>query len=104
MSFDISTVYIKAIFCLLENKPNILYIRSQTSIVVFYLIVKVENVNYINMSSSPTGCCAVQWATWKGVGLTSRDRLNRPGNYLLLGFLLARPSHSLLLLVRQFVT
>ena len=57
-----------------------------------------------NMSSSPSGCCAVQWAMWKGGGLTSRDRLNRSENYLLLGFLLAMPSQTLLLLVRQSVT
>ena len=45
-----------------------------------------------NMSSSPTGCCALQWALWKRGGLTSRDRLNRSENYLLLGFLLVMPS------------
>ena len=53
-----------------------------------------------NMSSSPTGCCAVQWAMWKGGGLTSCDRLNSSENYLLLGFLLAMPSQTVLLLVR----
>ena len=46
---------------------------------------------YANMSSSPTGCCAVQW---KGGGPTSRDRLNSSENYLLLGFLLAMPSQK----------
>ena len=56
------------------------------------------------MSSSPTGCCAVQWAMWKGGGLTSRDRLNSSENYLLLGFLLAMPSQTVLLLVRQPIT
>ena len=60
---------------------------------------KVVVVQY-NMSSSPTGCCAVQWAMWKGGGLTSRDRLNSSENYLLLGFLLAMPSQTVLLLVR----
>ena len=57
-----------------------------------------------NMSSSPTGCSAVQWAMWKGGGLTSRDRLDSSENYLLLGFLLARPSQTFLLLVRQPTT
>ena len=56
------------------------------------------------MSSSPTGCSAVQWAMWKGGGLTSRDRLNSSENYLLLGFLLVRPSQTFLLLVRQPTT
>ena len=60
-------------------------------------------LNY-NMSSSPSGCCAVQWAMWKGGGLTSRDRLNSSENYLRLGFLLAMPSQTVLLLVRQSVT
>ena len=55
----------------------------------------------INMSSSPTGCCAVQWAMWKGGGLTFRDRLNSSENYLLLGFLLVRPVQTFLLLVKQ---
>ena len=40
---------------------------------------------------------------WKGGDLTSRDRLNRSENYLLLGFLLVMPSQSVLLLVRQSV-
>ena len=57
-----------------------------------------------NMSSSPTGCCAVQWAMWKGGGLTSRDRLYSSENYLLLGFLLVRPVQTFLLLVRQPIT
>ena len=57
-----------------------------------------------NMSSSPTGCCAVQWAMQKGGGLTSRDRLNSSENYLLLGFLLVRPVQTFLLLVRQPIT
>ena len=57
-----------------------------------------------NMSSSPTGCCAVQWAMWKGGGLTSRDRLDSSENYLLLGFLLVRLSQTVLLLVRQPIT
>ena len=56
------------------------------------------------MSSSPTGCCAVQWAMWKGGGLTSRDRLDSSENYLLLGFLLVRLSQTVLLLVRQPIT
>ena len=56
------------------------------------------------MSSSATGCCAVQWAMWKGGGLTSRDRLNSSENYLLLGFILAMQSQTVLLLVRQSVT
>ena len=42
-------------------------------------------------------CCPVE----RGGSLTSN---NSSGNYLLLGFQLARPSHSLLLLVRQSVT
>ena len=54
----------------------------------------------VNMSSSPTGCCAVQWAMWKGGGLTSCDRLNSSENYLLLGFLLAMPSQTVLLLAK----
>ena len=58
----------------------------------------------LNMSSLPTGCCAVQWAMWKGGGLTCRDRLISSENYLLLGFLLAMQSHTVLLLVRQSVT
>ena len=37
-------------------------------------------------------------------GLTSRDRLNRSENYLLLGFLLVRPSQFVLYLVKQSVT
>ena len=45
-------------------------------------------------------CCLVQWAMGKGGGLTSRDRLNSSENYLLLGFLLAMPSQTVLLLVR----
>ena len=57
-----------------------------------------------NMSSSPTGCCAVQWAMWKGGGLTSRDRANSSENYLLLGFLLVKPSQAVLLLVKQSFT
>ena len=57
-----------------------------------------------NMQSSPTGCCALQWAMWKGGGLTSRDRLNSSENYLLLGCLLAMQSQTVLLLVRQSVT
>ena len=56
------------------------------------------------MSSSPTGCCAVQWAMWKGGGLTSRDRLDSSENNLLLGFLLVRLSQTVLLLVRQPIT
>ena len=56
------------------------------------------------MSSSLTGCCAVQWAMWKGGGLTSRDRLDSSENYLLLGFLLVRLSQTALLLVRQPIT
>ena len=56
------------------------------------------------MSPSPTGCCAVQWAMWKGGGLTSRDRLDSSENYLLLGFLLVRLSQTVLLLVRQPIT
>ena len=56
------------------------------------------------MSSLPTGCCAVQWAMWKGGGLTSRDRLDSSENYLLLGFLLVRLSQTVLLLVRQPIT
>ena len=64
---------------------------------------KVVVVQY-NMSSSPTGCCAVQWAMWKGGGLTSRDRLDSSENYLLLGFLLVRLSQTVLLLVRQPIT
>ena len=63
-----------------------------------------QHIYRTNMSSSPTGCCAVQWAMWKGGGLTSRDRLNSSENYLLLGFLLAMPSQTVLLLVRQSVT
>ena len=59
---------------------------------------------FVNMSSSPTGCCAVQWAMWKGGGLTSRDRLDSSENYLLLGFLLVRLSQTVLLLVRQPIT
>ena len=51
------------------------------------------------MSSSPTGCCAVQWAMWKGGGLTSRDRLDNSENYMVLGFLLVRLSQTVLLLV-----
>ena len=58
----------------------------------------------INMSSLPTGCCAIQWAMWKGGGLTSCDRLNSSENYLLLGFLLAMPSQTVLLLVRKSLT
>ena len=57
-----------------------------------------------NMSSSPTECSAVQWAMWKGWGLTSSDRLNSSENYLLLGFLLAMPSQTDLLLVRKSAT
>ena len=46
----------------------------------------------INMSSSPNGCSAVQWAMWKGEGgLTSRDRANSSENNLLLSFLLVEP-------------
>ena len=56
------------------------------------------------MSSSPTGCCAVQWAMWKGGGLTSCDRLDSSENYLILGFLLVRLSQTVLLLVRQPIT
>ena len=56
------------------------------------------------MSSSPTGCCAVQWDMWKGGGLTPRDWLNSSENYLLLGFLLAMPSQTVLLLVRKSAT
>ena len=63
-----------------------------------------EGVGQVNMSSSPTGCCAVQWAMWKGGGLTSRDRLNSSENYLLLGFLLAMSSQTVLLLFRQSLT
>ena len=47
---------------------------------------------------------AVQWARWKGGGLTSRDRLNRSENYVLLGFLLVIPSQSVVLLVSHSVT
>ena len=39
---------------------------------------------------------------WKGGGLTSRDRLNSSDKYLLLVFLLAMPSQTVLLLVRKF--
>ena len=49
-------------------------------------------------------CCAVQWAMWKGEGLSSRDRLNRSENYLPLGFLLVMTSQSVHLLFRQSVT
>ena len=48
------------------------------------------------MLSSPTGWCAVQWSMWKG--------LNSSENYLLLGFLLAMSSQTLLLLFIQSVT
>ena len=54
----------------------------------------------VNMSSLPTACSAVQWAIWKGGGLTSRDRLKSSDNYMLLGFLLAMPSQTVFLLVR----
>ena len=57
-----------------------------------------------NMSSSPTGCCAVQWAMWKGGGLNSHDRANSSESYLLLGFLLVKPSQAVLLLVKQSFT
>ena len=53
------------------------------------------------MSSLPTLCCAVQWAMWKGGGLTSHDRLSRSESYLLLGFLLAKPLQLVFLLVRH---
>ena len=53
----------------------------------------------VNMLSSSTGCCAVQWAIWKGGCLTSRDRLTSSENYLLLGFLLTMPSQTVLLSV-----
>ena len=42
-------------------------------------------------------CCPVGYVER---GLTSRDRLNSSDNYLLLGFLLAMPSQTVLLLVR----
>ena len=65
-----------------------------------------NTVPTINMSSLPTGCCAVQcqWAMWKGGGLTSRGRLNSSENNLVLGFLLVRPVQTFLLLVRQPIT
>ena len=47
-------------------------------------------------------CCPVGYVEREG--LTFRDRLNSSENYLLLAFLLATPSHYLLLLVRQSVT
>ena len=65
---------------------------------------KIPHLGSPNMTSLPTGCCAVQRAMWKGGGLTSRDRLNSSENYLLLGILLAVPSQTVLLLVRQSVT
>ena len=69
-----------------------------------HLILEISTRHQVNMSSSPTGCCAVQWAMWKGGGLTSRDRLDSSENYLLLGFLLVRLSQTVLLLVRQPIT
>ena len=48
-------------------------------------------------------CCPVGYVE-RGGGLTFRDRLNSSENYLLLGFLLAIPSQTVLLLVRQSVT
>ena len=44
-------------------------------------------------------CCPVGYVE-RGGGLTSRDMLNSSENYLLLGFLLAMPSQTVLLLVR----
>ena len=67
-------------------------------------VLSLDNLSVPNMSSLPTGCCAVQWAMWKGGGLTSRDRLDSSENYLLLGFLLVRLSQTVLLLVRQPIT
>ena len=40
----------------------------------------------------------------KGGGLTSHDRANSSENYLLLGFLLVKPSQAVLLLVKQSFT
>ena len=77
--------------------------ESQSSELEMLAHLKSPLVAAANMSSLPTGCCAVQWAMWKGGGLTSRDRLNSSENYLLLGFLLATPSQTVLLLVRQSV-
>ena len=48
-------------------------------------------------------CCPVGYVE-RGGGLTSQDRLNSSENYLLLGFLLAIQSQTVLLLVRQSVT
>ena len=69
---------------------------------------------YLNMSSLPTGFCAVQWAMWKGGGFTCLDRFNSSENYLLIGFLLISPrnlcsywpvSHSVTIIVlSQFPT
>jgi hypothetical protein len=58
---------------------------------------------FSNMSSSPTGYCAVQYAMWKRRGALPlvTGLTNSSDNYLLLGFLLAMHSQSLLLLVRQ---
>ena len=48
-------------------------------------------------------CCPVGYVE-RGGGLTSRDRPDSLENYLLLGFLLAMQSQTVLLLVRQSVT
>ena len=58
-----------------------------------------------NILSLPTaGCCAVQWAMWKGGGLTSRGRPNSSQNYLLLGFLLPiRPCPKAPLVMKQLL-
>ena len=79
-------------------------IRATTTMTIRATTTMTIRAIMANMSSSPTGCCAVQWAMWKGGGLTSRDRLDSSENYLLLGFLLVRLSQTVLLLVRQPIT
>ena len=87
---------------MLDNVP--VFWQTASSVQQVLMILHIFLAPLANMSSSPTGCCAVQWAMWKGGGLTSRDRLNSSENYLLLGFLLAKSSQTVLLLVRQSVT
>ena len=41
---------------------------------------KKRSQRWINMSSSATGCCAVQWAMWKGWDLTYHDRASSSEN------------------------
>ena len=65
-----------------------LYPCSRAQACFLKTFLRVLNPSFPNMLPLPTRCCAVQWAIWKGGGLTAHDRPTRSEKYLLLGLIL----------------